>query len=163
MNGIEQLTSTMPPQRGQFDGMTSPESRTYTKPATSNGTLLRIWKYLRIRSPTVHLELDQLNTSMPATSPTTRDPIVISALSLRSNLGNMLRRVRDEGRSLIVEKRGSPAAILLDIRQYVKLAAPEPEVLKAIGAEARSNKTSTLTSRQIDSIIRRTRAEKKKR
>jgi len=41
--------------------------------------------------------------------------------------------VDDERRSLLIEKRGIPRAILLSIRDYVKLAAPEPEVLKTIG------------------------------
>jgi hypothetical protein len=39
------------------------------------------------------------------------------------------------------------------IRNYVKLAAPEPEILRIAGAQARRNGTSTLTSRQVDQII----------
>ncbi|MGO9434075.1 MAG: type II toxin-antitoxin system Phd/YefM family antitoxin [Terracidiphilus sp.] len=89
--------------------------------------------------------------------------IVVSALGLRTNLGKILRRMDVEGRSLVIEKRGTPTAVLLNIRDYVKLAAPEPEVLKIIGQEARRNKTAALTSRQIDQIIKTTRSEKKKR
>jgi prevent-host-death family protein len=89
--------------------------------------------------------------------------IVVSALSARSNFGKLLRRIDVERRSLVIEKRGTPAAVLLSIRDYVKLAAPEPEVLKVIGEESRRNKTSALTSRQIDQVIKATRAEKKKR
>ncbi len=89
--------------------------------------------------------------------------IVVSALGLRTNLGKILRRMDVEGRSLVIEKRGTPTAVLLNIRDYVKLAAPEPEVLKIIGQEARRNKTAALTSRQIDQIIKMTRSEKKKR
>jgi hypothetical protein len=51
----------------------------------------------------------------------------------------------------------------LSIRDYVRLAAPEPEVLRLIGEEAERNGTSKLTSRQIDQIIKATRAQKKKR
>ncbi len=43
-------------------------------------------------------------------------------------------------------------------RNYVKLKAPDP--LKAIGEEARRNRTNALTSRQIDQIIKSTRAQK---
>ena len=89
--------------------------------------------------------------------------IVVSALSLRSNLGRILRRIDVERRSLVIEKRGTPTAVLMDIRDYVKLAAPEPEVLKIIGDEAKRNKTSSLTSRQINQIIKAARSEKKKR
>jgi prevent-host-death family protein len=89
--------------------------------------------------------------------------IVVSALSLRSNLGSILRRVDVERRSLVIEKRGTPTAVLMNIRDYVKLAAPEPEVLKIIGDEAKRNKTSSLTSRQINQVIKAARSEKKKR
>jgi hypothetical protein len=68
-----------------------------------------------------------------------------------------------EGRSLVIEKRGTPTAVLLNIRDYVKLAVPEPEVLKIIGREAKRNKTAALTSRQIDQVIKTARSEKKKR
>ena len=43
--------------------------------------------------------------------------------------------------------------ILLSIRDYVRLAASEPEVLRAIGEESRRKGTASLTSRQIDRII----------
>ncbi len=89
--------------------------------------------------------------------------IVVSALSARSNFGKLLRRIDLERRSLVIKKRGTPAAVLLSIRDYVKLAAPEPEVLKAIGEEAKQNNTSSLSSRQIDQIIKATRAQRKKR
>jgi prevent-host-death family protein len=89
--------------------------------------------------------------------------IVVSALRARANFGKLLRRVNDEGRSLIIEKRGTPKAVLLSIRDYVRLAAPEPEVLKLIGEEAMKNGTNRLTSREIDLIIKATRAEKRRR
>jgi prevent-host-death family protein len=100
-----------------------------------------------------------------ATSPTTskNSTIVVSALRARANFGKLLRRVDEERRSLIIEKRGAPKAVLLSIRDYVKLAAPEPEVLRVIGQEAERNDTSSLTSRQIDRIIRTTRSQKPKR
>ncbi len=100
---------------------------------------------------------------MPATTTDKNGAIVVSALSLRTNFGKILRRMDIEQRSLVIEKRGTPAAVLLNIRDYVKLAAPEPEVLKIIGAEAKRNRTSSLTSRQIDQVIKAARTEKKKR
>jgi hypothetical protein len=73
-----------------------------------------------------------------------------------------LRRIELEQRSLVIEKRGTPAAVLLNIRDYVKLAAPEPEMLRIIGAEARRNRTSALTSGQIDRVIAKARAARKR-
>ena len=91
------------------------------------------------------------------------DTIVVSALSARSNFGKLLRRVEDERRSLVIEKRGIPKAVLLSIRDYVRLAAPEPEVLRIIGEESRRKGTDKLSSHQIDQVIKATRAPKRKR
>lgn len=87
--------------------------------------------------------------------------IVVSALSVRTRFGKLLRRVEDEHRSLVIEKRGAPKAVLLSIRDYVRLAAPEPEVLRVIGEESRRKGTDTLTSRRIDQVIRSARAAKR--
>jgi prevent-host-death family protein len=89
--------------------------------------------------------------------------IVVSALSARMSFGKLLRRVEDEHRSLVIEKRGTPRAVLLSIRDYVRLAAPEPEVLRIIGEDSRRNGTDTLTSRQIDQEIKAARAHRRKR
>jgi prevent-host-death family protein len=91
------------------------------------------------------------------------DTIVVSALHARSNLGKLLRRVEDERRSLIIEKRGTPKAVLLSIRDYVRLASPEPEVLRLIGEESRRKGTNRLNSRRIDQIIKAAREQKPKR
>jgi hypothetical protein len=61
----------------------------------------------------------------------------------------------------VIEKRGTPRAILLSIRDYVRLAAPEPEVLRAIGEESRRKGTTSLSARQIDRIIKAARRRKK--
>ena len=91
------------------------------------------------------------------------DSIVVSALAARTGFGKLLRRVEDEHRSLVIEKRGTPRAVLLSIRKYVRLAAPEPEVLRAIGEESQRKGTDKLTSQQIDQVIKATRAQKRKR
>jgi prevent-host-death family protein len=98
---------------------------------------------------------------MPPTKTATKDDIVISALRARSSFGKLLNRVDKESRSLVIEKRGTPRAILLSIRDYVRLAAPEPEVLRAIGEESRRKGTASLSSRQIDRIIKAARRGKK--
>jgi prevent-host-death family protein len=89
--------------------------------------------------------------------------IVVSALHARTNFGKLLRRVEVESRSLVIEKRGTPKAVLLSILDYVRLAAPEPEVLNLIGAESQRKRTHKLSSRQIDRVIKATRAQKSKR
>jgi prevent-host-death family protein len=89
--------------------------------------------------------------------------ITVSALSARTGFGKLLRRVEDEDCSLVIEKRGTPKAVLLSIRHYVRMAAPEPEVLKVIGEESRRKGTSKLTSNQIDQVIKVARSQKRKR
>jgi prevent-host-death family protein len=90
------------------------------------------------------------------------ESIVVSALRARAGFGKLLQRVEDEHRSLVIEKHGTPKAVLLSIRDYVKLAAPEPEVLRILGEQSKQKGTSSLSSRQIDRIIRTARAQRKK-
>ncbi|HUB24797.1 MAG TPA: type II toxin-antitoxin system Phd/YefM family antitoxin [Tepidisphaeraceae bacterium] len=87
---------------------------------------------------------------------------IVSALTARSQFGSMLKRVENRGGSLVIEKRGMPKAVLLSIRDYVRLAAPEPEVLRLIGQESRRRGTDKLTPRQIDGIIAAARRRKRK-
>jgi hypothetical protein len=68
--------------------------------------------------------------------------------------------VEDEGRSLVIEKRGRPWAVLLSIRDYVRLAVPEPEVLRIVGNESKPKGTHRLSSKQIDKIIQTARRSK---
>jgi prevent-host-death family protein len=91
------------------------------------------------------------------------DSRVVSALAARANFGKLLTRVDEQSQSLVIEERGSPKAVLLSIRDYVKLAAPEPEVLRIIGKASQRNGTSTITSRQINRIIGAARAQKTRR
>jgi len=89
--------------------------------------------------------------------------IVVSDLHASANFGRLLRRVENERRSLVIAKRGAPKAVLLCIRDYVRLSAPEPEVLRVIGEESQGKGTDTLSLRQIERVIQAARAPKPKR
>ncbi len=89
--------------------------------------------------------------------------VVVPALRAQANFGKLLRQIEDERCSLVIEKRGTPRAVLLSIRDYVRLASPEPQVLTVIGQESRRNGTDRLTPRQIDRSIKSARARKPKR
>jgi prevent-host-death family protein len=91
------------------------------------------------------------------------ETIVVSALRARAGFGKLLQRVSDERRSLVIEKRGAPKAVLMSIRDYVKLAAPEPEVLRVLGNESRSKGTHAITPRQLEKIIASARTQRKSR
>lgn len=82
------------------------------------------------------------------------DSNVVTALDARTNFGKLLRRVEDDGRSVVIEKRGRPRAILLSIKTYVRLALPEPEVLRIIGEESKRKSTDRLGAREINRVIK---------
>jgi prevent-host-death family protein len=88
---------------------------------------------------------------------------VVSALRMRTNFGRLLRQIESDTGSLVIEKRGTPRAVLMSIRDYVRLAAPEPEVLRIIGEESKAKGTDRLTAAQIDAVIQAARATKTKR
>jgi prevent-host-death family protein len=92
-----------------------------------------------------------------------KSEMTVSALSVRTKFGSLLRQIETEHRSLVVEKRGRPRAVLLSLRDYLRLAAPEPEVLALLGEESKRNRTDRLTTGQIDRIIKSARAQKRKR
>jgi prevent-host-death family protein len=87
--------------------------------------------------------------------------IVVTALNARANFGKLLRQVEDEGRSLVIEKRGRPRAVLLSIRDYVRLAVPEPEVLRVLGEESKQKGTHRLGAKQVEAIIKAARRPKR--
>lgn len=89
--------------------------------------------------------------------------VVISALRARAHFGRLLQRVEKERRPIVIEKRGTPKAVLLSIRDYVRLASPEPDVLRAIGEEAQANGAARMTARQIDQVIQSARKPKAQR
>ena len=90
------------------------------------------------------------------------ESLVISAPRRRASFGKLLDRVEAERRSLVIEDGGRPKAVLLSLRDYVRLAAPEPEVLRIIGEESKKKGTNKLSSRQIDALVQEYRAGKKK-
>jgi len=108
------------------------------------------------------VQFNQSNWRVVATSNLGK-AIVVPALRARANFGKLLRRLDDERRSVVIEKRGIPKAVLLSIRDYVRLAAPEPEILKIVGQESETNGVSALTSRQMDRIIKSSRSKKPRR
>jgi prevent-host-death family protein len=87
---------------------------------------------------------------------------VISALTARSHFGRILDAVDRQRRSFVVEKRGSPKAILLGIRDYIRLAAPEPGVLASLGEASVRRGTDKLTMRQIDRVVKAARISRRR-
>ncbi len=65
--------------------------------------------------------------------------------------------------SLAIGKRGAPKAVRIGTKEYARLAGPTPEVLAVIGEESRRKGTNTLSSREINRVIKAARAQSPKR
>ena len=62
---------------------------------------------------------------------------VISALTARTQFGQIMRRAREKDERFMVDRRGEPQVIIMSLRDYIDTIAPAPEWLKAIRAEAK--------------------------
>ncbi len=88
-------------------------------------------------------------------------PMVISALAARTQFGQIMRRASQRQERFVVDKRGEPQVVIMGVKDFLKAVAPEPSVMAAIRAEAKRNKKSTLTMRQIDREIAAWRRERR--
>ena len=86
---------------------------------------------------------------------------VISAVTARTQLGQILRRINQKNERFVVDRRGQPQAVIMSINDYIDTFSPTPEWLKAIGQEAKEKGLSKLTMRQIDAEIVAARRERK--
>lgn len=86
---------------------------------------------------------------------------VISAVTARTQLGQILRRINQKNERFVVDRRGQPQAVIMSINDYIDTFAPTPEWLRAIGQEAKAKGLSKLTMRQIDTEIAVARRERK--
>src|SRR5438128_11598471 len=90
-------------------------------------------------------------------------PRVITALTARTQFGQILRRAGRQQERFIVDRRGNPEVVIMGLKDFLKTIAPEPEVLRAIRAEAKRNKTSCMTNREINREISAYRRERKQK
>ena len=78
---------------------------------------------------------------------------MVSALTARTQLGQILKRVKTKNERFIIGRRGQPQAVVMSIEDYVDTVAPAPDWLKSAWAEAKKNGTDKLTMRDIDREI----------
>jgi len=84
---------------------------------------------------------------------------VISALTARTQLGQIIKRASQKDERFVVGRRGEPKVIIMGIREYIKTIAPAPQWLQEIRKEAKRTGASRLTMRQINAEIAATRSE----
>jgi hypothetical protein len=83
---------------------------------------------------------------------------IFQAPAAGTNFGRLLQRMKNEPRSFVIEEAGAPSAVLLSVQEYIRLAAPEPAILKLIGEQSKANATDKLISDEIDKEIKAVRA-----
>jgi prevent-host-death family protein len=88
---------------------------------------------------------------------------IVPALTLRTQLGQILRRVRNDKEKFIVEKRGEPQAVILNVEEYVRLFAKPTPAVAAIRREAKAKGLDRMTLREINREIKLARRELRKK
>ncbi len=90
-------------------------------------------------------------------------PKVVSALTARTQFGQILKRVSQKNERFIVDRRGEPQVIIMSIRDYINTISPAPKALREIQAEAKRKGLHKLTMREINAEIARVRREQTNR
>ena len=88
---------------------------------------------------------------------------VVSALTARTQLGQIIKRATQKNERFVVGRRGEPSVVIMSVKDYVDTIAPAPQWLEDIQAASKRRSTDKLSMRQINSIVaeaRRTRPRK---
>ncbi len=89
---------------------------------------------------------------------------VISALTARTQLGQILKRASESDERFLVDRRGQPSVIIMSVmsvRDYMNTVAPPPKELRAMQDRAKRTGLNKLSMRQIDKIISEVRTGKR--
>src|ERR1043166_2205629 len=87
---------------------------------------------------------------------------VVSALTARTQLGQILRRAAERDERFVVDRRGKPSVIIMSVRDYIRNIAPTPAAYRAIRQEAKKNGSSSLSMAEINREIAAHRRQAKK-
>ena len=88
---------------------------------------------------------------------------VVSALDARTQLGQILRRVKDNNERFVIDRRGEPQAVIMSLNDYIDAIAPPPAWLKRLWTASERRGTDRLSMRQINAEIATARRETRKR
>ncbi len=88
---------------------------------------------------------------------------VVSALTARTQFGQIMRRASSKNERFLVDRRGEPSVIIMSVHDYIATVAPEPEWLAKIRAQSVKNGTDKLTMGEINDIVAEVRAARAKK
>jgi prevent-host-death family protein len=84
---------------------------------------------------------------------------VVSALTARTQLGQIIKRATEKNERFVIDRRGQPSVVIMSMKDYIDTVAPAPKELRAMQERAKKTGLSKLTMRQIDDIIAEVRRE----
>lgn len=88
---------------------------------------------------------------------------VVSALDARTQLGQILKRVKNNNERFVIDRRGEPQAVIMSLADYIDAIAPPPAWLKRLWSASERRGTDRLSMRQINAEIATVRRETRKR
>jgi prevent-host-death family protein len=86
----------------------------------------------------------------------------ISALTARTQLGQIMNRAVENNDRFLVERNGEPAVLILSVTDYVKTFAPPPDWLEKSWDSAKRRGLDKLTMKEIDAEIAAARRDRRK-
>ena len=87
----------------------------------------------------------------------------ISALTARTQLGQIMNRAVASNDRFLVERNGEPAVLILSVTDYVKTFAPPPDWLEKSWDSAKRQGLDKLTTKDIDAEIAASRRQRRAR
>ncbi len=78
---------------------------------------------------------------------------VVSAVTARAQLGQIMRRATKRNERFVVDRRGKPAVVIRSIDDYIDTFAPSPAWLKTIHAETKAKGLDKIPMRRIDAEV----------
>ena len=86
---------------------------------------------------------------------------IVSALTARTQFGQIIRRATQKNERFVVGRRGEPSVVIMSVKDYMETFAPAPEELRAMQAAAKRSGTNKLTPGQINRMVATVRKEQK--
>lgn len=88
---------------------------------------------------------------------------VVSALTARTRLGQIIKRATQKNERFVVDRRGEPTVVIMSMKDYIDSIVPTPEWLSKIHDASKRRGTDKLTVSQISSIVTEARREHSKK
>ena len=86
---------------------------------------------------------------------------MVSALTARTQFGQIIKRATQRNERFVVGRRGEPSVVIMSMRDYIDTFAPAPQELRAMQATAKRTGANKLSPGHINRIVAAVREEQK--